>query len=290
MALCPFAVHELLPENSQQNRITPTTVICHRAVSSAKDLYGYWNSPGIVLESHFYISEDGTIYQYMDTNIRADANVDANAFAVSIETWDGGNTPDSDGWNAVQVFQLKRLIKWICDVHGIKKEPARTWNGGGIGGHNWFPEPWADGPRGCPGTERNRQLREDIIPAVASGLIEDEEDTNMIMLAKGDGTSDFDKAAIYWIAPTSRGLVKEYVASQALNAFFAAQGAKTVVMPQALLNGILNAGTDPIADVDEALLAQELARLGVAGATPAQVKEAVNAALAAGSSKFTPGS
>jgi hypothetical protein len=112
----------------------------------------------------------------------------------------------------------------------------------------------------------------------------------MIMLAKGDGTSDFDKAAIYWIAPTSRGLVKEYVASQALNAFFAAQGAKTVVMPQALLNGILNAGTDPIADVDEALLAQELARLGVAGATPAQVKEAVNAALAAGSSKFTPGS
>lgn len=173
MALCPFAVHELLPENNTQNRINPTTVICHRAVSSAKDLYGYWNSPGITLESHFYISEDGTIYQYMDTTVRADANVDANAFAVSIETWDGGNTPDDWGWNGIQILRLKQLIKWICDTHGIKKAPAQTWNGGGIGGHNWFPYPWADGPRGCPGTARNKQLREDIIPSVASGRIED---------------------------------------------------------------------------------------------------------------------
>lgn len=44
-----------------------------------------------------------------------------------------------------------------------------------------------------------------------------------------------------------------------------------------------------IADVDEAALAVELERLGIGGATPAQVKEAVNAALAAGVTKFTPG-
>lgn len=174
MALCPFAVHELLPENNTQNRINPTTVICHRAVSSAQDLYGYWNSPGVNLESHFYVGPDGTIYQYMDTNVRADANVQANAFAVSIETWDGGNTPDSMQWTPVQVYALKRLIKWICDVHGIRKGPATSWNGGGIGGHNWFPTEWADGPRGCPGTARNAQLRNDIIPAVASGNIEDD--------------------------------------------------------------------------------------------------------------------
>jgi hypothetical protein len=194
MALCPFAIHELLPENSSQNRITPTTVICHRAVSSARDLYGYWNTPGVNLESHFYINEQGTIYQYMDTNVRADANVQANAFAVSIETWDGGNTPDSQGWNGIQVLRLKQLIKWICDTHGIKKEPARTWNGGGIGGHNWFPEPWADGPRGCPGTERNRQLREEIIPAVASGNIEDEVTpeefwNHLVDVVHGDGST-----------------------------------------------------------------------------------------------------
>lgn len=169
MALCPFAVHELLPENDTQNKITPTTVICHRAVSNARSLYGYWNSPGVQLESHFYVGPDGTIYQYMDTTVRADANVQANAFAVSIETWDGGNTPDSNEWSPVQVNALKRLIKWICDTHGIKRAAAQTWNGGGIGGHNWFPIPWADGPRGCPGTARNAQLRNDIIPAVASG-------------------------------------------------------------------------------------------------------------------------
>ena len=171
--LCPFAVHELLPENATQNRINPTTVICHRAVSNAQDLYGYWTTPGVELESHFYVGPDGTIYQYMDTSVRADANVDANAFAVSIETWDGGDTPDSMEWNPAQVKSLKRLIKWICDVHGINKAPAQTWNGGGIGGHNWFPYPWAGGPRDCPGTARNAQLRNNIIPAVASGNIEE---------------------------------------------------------------------------------------------------------------------
>jgi hypothetical protein len=146
----------------------------------------------VILESHFYISEDGTIYQYMDTTIRADANVDANAFAVSIETWDGGNTPDSQGWNAVQVLRLKQLIKWICDTHGIKKGPALTWNGGGIGGHNWFPFPWADGPRGCPGTARNKQLREDIIPAVAAGQIEDDvnEQQNAYLVEIWNATSE----------------------------------------------------------------------------------------------------
>lgn len=203
MALCPFAVHELLPENNTQNRINPTTVICHRAVSSAQDLYGYWNSPGIELESHFYVGPDGTIYQYMDTSVRADANVLANAFAVSIETWDGGNTPDSMGWNAVQVAALKKLIKWICDVHGIRRAPAQTWNGGGIGGHNWFPEPWADGPRGCPGTARNNQLRNDIIPAVASGNIE-EIVTEAEMNAIAERAADRVVAKLLWEVDLTR--------------------------------------------------------------------------------------
>lgn len=169
MAICPFAVQQLIPETWTQNRITPTTVIAHRAVSSADSLRDFWNSPGQELESHFYVGKTGVIYQFMDTSVRADANVDANAFAISIESWDGGNTPDSMPWNPAQVAALKRLIAWCCDTHGIARRAATTWNGGGIGGHNWFPYPWADGPRGCPGTERNRQLREDIIPYVASG-------------------------------------------------------------------------------------------------------------------------
>lgn len=169
MAICPFAVQQIIPESHTQGRIRPTTLIFHRAVSSAESLYNYWTSPGVELESHFYIGSDGTIYQFMDTEVRADANMSANAFAISVETWDGGNTPDSMPWNDKQVAAAKRLAAWVCDTHGIKRGPAVTWDGGGIGGHNWFPTPWAGGPRGCPGTERNRQLREEIIPFVANG-------------------------------------------------------------------------------------------------------------------------
>lgn len=169
MAICPFAVQQIIPESRTQGKIKPTTLIYHRAVSSAESLYNYWNSPGVELESHFYIGQRGVLYQFMDTEVRADANVDANGFAISVETWDGGNTPDSMGWNAEQLATARRLAAWVCDTHGIKRAAAQTWNGGGIGGHNWFPYPWAGGPRGCPGTERNRQIREEIIPYVANG-------------------------------------------------------------------------------------------------------------------------
>jgi hypothetical protein len=169
MAICPFAVQQIIPESYSQGRITPTTLIYHRAVSSAESLLGYWTTPGVELESHFYIGQFGTIYQFMDTSARADANMDANNFAISVETWDGGNTPDSMAWSTAQLAAAKRLAAWVCETHGIKRAAAQTWNGGGIGGHNWFPYPWAGGPRGCPGTARNAQIRNDIIPYVAAG-------------------------------------------------------------------------------------------------------------------------
>lgn len=169
MAICPFAVQQIIPESHTQGRITPTTLIYHRAVSSAESLQDYWNTPGIELESHFHIGQFGILYQFMDTGIRADANVDANGFAISVETWDGGNTPDDMPWNPAQLATAKRLAAWVCETHGVKSAAAQTWNGGGIGGHNWFPYPWADGPRGCPGTARNAQIRSDIIPYVAAG-------------------------------------------------------------------------------------------------------------------------
>lgn len=169
MAICPFAVQQIIPESYSQGRITPTTLIYHRAVSSAESLRGYWTTPGVELESHFHIGEHGTLYQFMDTEVRADANMDANGFAISVESWDGGNTPDSMPWNAAQLATAKRLAAWVCETHGIKRAAAQTWNGGGIGGHNWFPYPWAGGPRGCPGTARNAQIRNDIIPYAAAG-------------------------------------------------------------------------------------------------------------------------
>ena len=176
MAICPFAVQQLIPETYSQGEIDPTTLIFHEAVSSADSLREYWNSAGVEVESHFYIGRTGVIYQFVDTNVRADANMYANGFAISVETWDDSNRNPLLGWNAEMVAACKRLAAWVCDTHGVRKGPATSWNGGGIGGHNWFPDPWAGGPRQCPGETRNSQLRNDIIPAVASGQLTQEDE------------------------------------------------------------------------------------------------------------------
>lgn len=169
MAWCPFAVHQPIPETHSQGRITPTTLIYHEAVSWADSLYGYWTSGGVELESHFYIGQSGALYQFVDTAVRADANYHANPFAVSVETWDAGGDVNL-AWNPEMLATAARLAAWLCETHPtIPKRAATSWNGGGIGGHNWFPAEWAGGPRACPGPNRSAQIRNDIIPHVAQG-------------------------------------------------------------------------------------------------------------------------
>jgi hypothetical protein len=68
----------------------------------------------------------------------------------------------------------------------------------------------------------------------------------MIMVATGSQDSS---GAQYWIAPTARGLVKEYVGSTDLSAFFGDQGAHAGVLDQAILDGIINAGEQPPVEV-----------------------------------------
>ncbi|PRY35339.1 peptidoglycan recognition protein family protein [Umezawaea tangerina] len=166
---CPFAVQQIIPESRTQGRITPTTLIFHEAVSSADSLRDYWNSPGVELESHFYIGKTGVIYQFVDTEVRADANVDANGFAISVETWDDSNRDPLLAWNPAMLAAAKRLAAWCADVHDIPAREPAAWNSGGIGGHNWFAVRWAGGARQCPGVSRSAQIRKDIIPYVASG-------------------------------------------------------------------------------------------------------------------------
>lgn len=168
MAFCPFAVQQIIPESNTQGRINPTTLIFHEAVSSADSLYGYWTTPGVELESHFYIGRTGILYQFMDTNVRADANVSANAFAISVETWDNGGDINAP-WNDAQLATAKRLAAWCRDTHGIPSAAPARWNSGGIGGHNWFANEWAGGARACPGPNRSIQIRNQIIPFASGG-------------------------------------------------------------------------------------------------------------------------
>lgn len=178
MALCPFATHKLLPENRYQPSITPYAAIWHSAVDGPgrTSLYGFFNRDEVTLESHFHILWDGTIEQYMDTTVRADANYRANGFwksgkyvgAISVETEDDGD-PNRRKWSPQQVASSVRLGKWIREVHPqIPAVLCPEWDAPGFGYHTLFPTMWTNVKgKTCPGTIRIPQFKNEILPAIA---------------------------------------------------------------------------------------------------------------------------
>lgn len=165
MAKCPFAIQKILPENDDQPRITPRIAVVHSA-GGRGSLYNFFLN-GSPLESTFWVDEDGTIEQYMDTETRADANYKANGFALSIE--------NSSSKNATEPFATKqaaaniRLLDWLCTTHPtIARQQCDKWDGTGIGWHIMFgsPGPWTPSAKVCPGPKRIEQVRYEIIPAV----------------------------------------------------------------------------------------------------------------------------
>ena len=60
IARYPGATWRPLPEADKQPTIRATQIILHIAVSNADSLYPYWNSTGVGLESHLYVTKIGT--------------------------------------------------------------------------------------------------------------------------------------------------------------------------------------------------------------------------------------
>lgn len=165
MSRCPFATQRLLPESGTQPHITPRVAILHSAAGKGS-LHGFFlNSSN--LESHFWVGEDGTIEQYIDTNVRADANLNANGYAISIET--ESTVAATERWNPVQAAAIVRLLEWICTEHPeVARRQVGAPAGSGIGWHIMFgaPGPWTPVHKSCPGPARIIQARDEIIPAI----------------------------------------------------------------------------------------------------------------------------
>ena len=259
MAICPFAVWRPLPENSTQPRIAPRAVVLHTAVSAAQSLYGHFLNFSD-LESHFYVNEFGIIEQYLDTTIRADANLNANGFAVSIETWDGGTIRP---WNPLQVEAIVRLVDWLCATHGIPRVQIPRWDGAGIGWHVMWgaPGPWTPVAKECPGGPRIDQTRNVIIPRVAAGqIVEDLLTPNDVWMAPCVGKSPYDGhseqfPAVTWLVlPAYRTLYIQQLVERLASALD--------IDLDEVKAGLTELRQRPTADVDEAELARELSAIG----------------------------
>lgn len=160
--LCPFAIHRIIPPGSNDPRITPRVAILHVDAGDAESLYDFFKNRSGGIESHFHVRKDGKIEQYRDIYHQADANRDANDFAVSIETQGLG----AGEWNEAQLDSIKRLLLWLRDEAGIPLRQIERWNGSGVGYHTLFgaPSHWTPVAKSCPGEDRKRQFHNVLVP------------------------------------------------------------------------------------------------------------------------------
>lgn len=185
MALYPDAIQR--PISRFRTAMKPVRINLHTAVTNAASLYGFFNRPGQVC-SHFYVREDGTVEQYVDTRYRAAADLQGNPDTISIETWDGyphgwKNGSDVPAWTPQQVTALAKLTRWILATHknipaqlASNSKPGKTSHG--LSFHRLGVDPWrASGglkysnARGkvCPGDRRVAQIPEILKLATMSG-------------------------------------------------------------------------------------------------------------------------
>lgn len=83
-------------------------------------LFNFFNSPGKA-SSHFWVSKAGVVEQYVDTRLRAEADLHGNDATISIETESRG-----EGWTEEQIRAIIALVNWLCDTHGIPKRLATS--------------------------------------------------------------------------------------------------------------------------------------------------------------------
>jgi hypothetical protein len=169
--------HKLLPEWQSQARITPTTIIDHTIVGEGLGAYYLFRDQS-GLESHFIVHgrwggiPDGTIWQLMSIDRRADANNEANGYAISIETGDDGSPADTP-WTAAEVASLRWLHNELAVMRpSIRRRKAISCTSGGLGYHAQMGAPSCWTPvagKTCPARDRIDQWNRILVPAFVEG-------------------------------------------------------------------------------------------------------------------------
>lgn len=179
MARFNLATWRPLPENETQRALNPTQFIVHTAVDhpGPTNLWGFFSRTDVTVESHWWLKMDGTLEQFIDTDVQAHANLNGNSRALSVETEDEGD-PANIPWTPAQVGALVKLLVFVHTEHGIPLEIMPRWDAPGVGWHSmwgfvdgvnltggYLTNPWTNS-RGktCPGKLRIQQFIHDVLP------------------------------------------------------------------------------------------------------------------------------
>lgn len=124
MAICPFAVQQLIPKWNKVRITRYRRMNLHVAVSEAQTIYSMFSQSNAAC-SHFYVAKDGQVYQYIDTRYRSASDMNGNDSTISVETQGGVKNPDGEPWTPAQLVSLAKLWAWARDTHKIKNQVAK---------------------------------------------------------------------------------------------------------------------------------------------------------------------
>lgn len=132
-------------------------------------LFGWWSScargqrgtENRHVGAHFQITFNGHAEQYVDTNVVVYHAYSASEWAVGIETEDDGH-PSTPWTNA----QLDTIIA-ICRELKVPGQLLKDSPSDGIGWHEMYAD-WNKSGHSCPGSVREKQIRDVILPALTA--------------------------------------------------------------------------------------------------------------------------
>ena len=152
--LCPFATY--LPVKNHGGPMSAHLGLVLHVQQGSGSLAGYFNNPASQVSAHFWCGKDGTLQQYVDTNVTAWAEMAGNVNYLSVET----EGMDTEPLTPAQVSTLGRLLAWCASGYGFPLTGPVPHGTPGFTPHcnpNGTPDPaWGNHP--CPGPIRLAQM------------------------------------------------------------------------------------------------------------------------------------
>lgn len=124
MAIYPKAIWKPIPLKGRRKITAYNRMNLHVAVSETTSLFSFFRKVGV--DSHFYVRKNGIIEQYVDTSLRANADLEGNDATISVETQGGLKNANGEPWTEAQLKALAELFAWAVKTHGIKVQIASS--------------------------------------------------------------------------------------------------------------------------------------------------------------------
>lgn len=239
-----------IPPGKNDPQIIPAGVILHVEGSGVlTSLYNVFLNRGGI-ESHFYITYDGKLEQYRDTEYEADAqNVnswvgpDGKTYGyISIET----QGTCKDKWTDKQLFTIMDTLLQLRRLHNIPLQLLSAPRAKGVGYHAQFPE-FNPNNHACPCPSRIAQINTVLVPWMHTAnqhlpVAEDSEMRSLILKVTPD--ADDDDPISVWVYDPISGELRRIRNGFELR-LLAVSGAQYIDCTEAELRSLVPPGQTP---------------------------------------------